>query len=110
MVTTRSGKITKAAATITSSPCYKTSQTVIQQVMEEMLYEANERAHIFERQLDTMTDKCKMLEEELMMVRFKHVEEMNKIESEAKNRGFYFMFWLLCSLFLNCTYVYYAYV
>jgi len=102
MVTTRSGKTTTAKIT------YKQSQQVLQNTLEEMVYEANERAHIFEKQLDVMTDKCKMLEEELMMVRFKHVQEMEKLERESKNRSFYFIFWLLCSLLLNCTYVYYA--
>jgi phage-related protein len=104
MVTTRSGKTTTTTAKIT----HKNSQQVLQNVLEEMLYEANERAHIFERQLDVMTDKCKMLEEELMNVRFKHVQEIKKFERESKNRSFYFTFWLICSLWLNCTYVYYA--
>jgi hypothetical protein len=109
MVTTRSGKTSKPeATTVTSSSCNKNSQAVLQEVMEEMLYEANGRAHIFEKQLDVMTDKCKMLEEELMMVRFKHVQEIVKIERESKKRSFYFTLWLICSLLLNCAYVYYA--
>ena len=110
MVTTRSGKTSKPeATTVTSSSCNKSSHAVLQEVMEEMVYEANERAHIFEKQLDIMTDKCKMLEEELMMVRFKHVQEIVKIERDSKNRAFYFIFWLICSLLLHCTYIYYAY-
>jgi hypothetical protein len=137
MVTTRSGKKTTTKGT--SSPLNPrvikggfSREHLVPLVMEEMLYEANERAYIFERELDVMTDKCKMLEEELMNVRFKHVQEIKKFERESKNRSFYFtrepkvpsntllqfmglkgdvvplIFWLLCSLLLNSTYIYYA--
>ena len=103
MVTTRSGTTTNNHNKYTTPP-----RVLIVEVMESMLVEAQERAKLAERSLTMAENKCKMLEYELMLVRNEHVNEMLRFEKEAKNRQFYYLFWLIITFFLEVLFVYYS--
>lgn len=107
MVITRNGVNTNANINneMKQTPI-ASSRAMLNEVMEDLLVEAQERAKFAERALAEADGKCRMLEYELMLVRNEKVEIINKIENDSKNRRFYYLFWLSCSLLLQSAMVY----
>lgn len=109
MVTTRSQTQTETKTTTTpSNEKTSASRKMLVEVMEDMLVDAQERAKAAERKLAVAESKVKMLEYELMQVRNEHVNELLDYEKASKNRQFYYLFWLLCTMLLQGVNVYYC--
>jgi len=117
MVTTRSGRNIKKVVESNSNNnndnnnnnLKKSPNQIVNEVIEDLYMQEFNRANVAEKELENVKQKCKMLEYELMVVRNQHVNLLNQVEDESKDRQFYFIFWLTCSFFLQATYLYFAF-